>query len=192
MKVIQLKSNGIGRYEDVSPFIITDNKLTLKIVLPPMSGEFYLSTENGEISETILLPRDGVITLENLRAGELCAEVKHYFRGELIKRYQVEPLVLKEADSSLLGTPEIAALRRDLTMLEETLAAEREMALKREYELDTANKNLSALIRFAYADYRANVYLGGGSVEKFINEFGLDLTEEQKKEIFGGMENDEN
>ena len=41
MKTIKLKCTGVGRYDDVSPFIITDNKLSLHIELPTLNGEFY-------------------------------------------------------------------------------------------------------------------------------------------------------
>lgn len=55
MKTITLKYNGLGRYDDVSPFIITDNSLKLKIVLPEQSGEYYLITENNGNKEQRLL-----------------------------------------------------------------------------------------------------------------------------------------
>ena len=47
MTTIKLKSNGIGRYNDVSPVIITDRKLNLKIALPPVNGDFYFVAENN-------------------------------------------------------------------------------------------------------------------------------------------------
>ena len=31
-------TNGLGRYDDVSPFIITDNKLEIKVELPNYNG----------------------------------------------------------------------------------------------------------------------------------------------------------
>ena len=47
MRLIKLKSNGLGRYDDVSPFLVTDNKLEIKVELPGFNGEFYLITENN-------------------------------------------------------------------------------------------------------------------------------------------------
>ena len=49
MRIIQLKPNGVGRYDDVSPFMITDNMLELETDLPPLNGEFYITTENNGV-----------------------------------------------------------------------------------------------------------------------------------------------
>lgn len=110
MREITIKSNGLGRYDDVSSFLVTDNKLELKINLPNFSGEFFFVYQNGGKTVTKLLTREGNIVLENLEAGELLANVKHYLRGELVKTYKIEPLVLKEAEIELSATPEITYL----------------------------------------------------------------------------------
>ena len=52
---------------------------------------------------------------------------------------------------------------------------------EREKEL---NAKIVALLRFAYADYKDNIYLTGGSVDDFLKEFGFELSEEEHKEIF--------
>ncbi len=187
MKTITLKSNGIGRYEDVSPFIITNNALELIVELPNVCGEFFLVFQNNSKTETMLLPRGGMITLKELTAGELCAEIKHYLKGELIKTYKIESLLLKEADGSIVAEPEIAALTRENARLAGLFAEEQERAKKRENSL---NKTICALVRFAYTDYCDNVYLGGGTIEEFLSDFGFELTEEQRQEIFGGVEHD--
>lgn len=197
MKKIKLKSNGLGRYDDVSPFMVTDNKLELKIELPNFNGEFYLVAENnGKFFKKLLLPGERVM-LDKLTAGELQAEVKHYFKGELIKTYKVEPLILKEVEGSLSGTPEITALRVSIAELANSFDKYKEGAGKCFEEYKKASeereakleKNLLALMRFAIKDYENNVYLDGGSVEKFICEFGLELTEEEINSI-KGEEND--
>ena len=108
MKLITIKSNGLGRYDDVSPFVMTDGKLELKVVLPVSNGEFFFIAENNEVKFKKVLAEDGRVHLDGLTAGELKAEVKHYLKGELIKCYKIEPLILKEVDCNLSGTPEIA------------------------------------------------------------------------------------
>ena len=40
--------------------------------------------------------------------------------------------------------------------------------------LDEACTTLSALLRFAYDDFKNNVYLGGGSEKDFNAKYGLD------------------
>ena len=183
MRTIILKPSGVGRYDDVSPFLITDNRLELKIELPNLNGEFYLVAENNGKSLKLLLPRGGVVAPDGLTAGEFNAEVKHYLKGELIKTYKVEPLLLKEVDGTLSALPEIAELKAQISALDKSFAQYKQAAELRELR---AKNNVVALAKFAYKDYKENVYLGGGSVEDFINEFGLDFTKEELKEIFGG------
>lgn len=194
MKQIKLKPNGVGRYDNVSPFIVTDNRLELQIELPNFNGEFYFVYENNGKTGKLLLPRSGQIVLENLTAGELKAAVKHYVKGELIKSYTVEPLLLKEADGTLSALPEIEALRRqieanecDFTEYKKT-ATEHEKALTG--RLEALDKNFLALMRFALKDYQSNVYLNGGAIADFITEFGFELTEKQISLIKGEKEND--
>lgn len=194
MKIIKLKPNGVGRYDSVSPFIVTDNRLELQIELPNFNGEFYLVYENNGKTDKRLLPRSGQIVLDNLTAGELKASVKHYVKGELIKSYTVEPLLLKEADGTLSALPEIEALRRQIEANERDFTEYKEAAEKRENALtgrfEALEKNSLALMCFALKDYQSNVYLNGGTIADFITEFGFELTEKQISLIKGEKEND--
>lgn len=193
MKTIKLKSNGTGRYDDVSPFIITDSTLTLKVELPNFNGEFYLVTENNGKTCRRLLVRDVEIQLDGLTAGELNAEVKHYMKGELIKSYKAEPLLLKEVDGMLSAMPELEAIHRHICAVERTFEEYKESAEKRVKEAEERyNKlkaNLLALVRFAFYDYSDNPYLDGGSFEEFASKFGFELTEEQIKTLKGENNN---
>lgn len=187
MKTIKLNISGFGRYDDVSPFIVTDNVLELQIELPQVNGEFYIVTELNSKREKLRLPQDGVITLHNLTAGEMQAEVKHYLKGVLIKKYRIEPLMLIEVDGDLTGAPEIAALNARLSEHREELAKVNERLSELYDELTKTNKNISeqqalleaqnakinALINFAYTAYNASVYLNGGDKAAFAEEFGL-------------------
>lgn len=196
MTTINLKSNGVGRYDDVSPVIITDRKLNLKIALPHVNGDFYFVCENNGATQKRLLPKNGEIALENLTAGELTAEVKHYVKGSLVKVYKIEPLILKEVDGSISAEPEISALdrricavesglnaaNRDLTEINKSVAEQSEKLNKR---LARVNKNLAALIRFAFKAYNASLFLGGGTADRFAEEFGFELTDEEINIIKG-------
>ncbi len=181
MRTIKLNSKGTGRYDDVSPFIVTDKKLELQIELPSFNGEFYLVYEINGKTDKRLLFRSGQIVLDNLSAGELKAAVKHYIKGELIKTYTVEPLLLKEVDETLSALPEIEELRRSIAAVERALGEYKQTVAEREKEREEAletringfEANLLALRRFAYKDYQNNVYLGGGTEEDFIKEFGF-------------------
>ncbi len=198
MRTITLKSTGVGRYDDVSPFIITDREFVLKIALPGFNGEFYLVYENVGERVKRLIPGNGELTLKGLVAGEFKAEVKHYLKGEIIKTYKVEPLLLKEVDGSLAAEPEIADLRRITDELVKALAAERERteglysALTEEHKradrlaqrLEAMERAVAGLVKFAKDDYKNNVYLGGGTEKDFENKYGINLNE-------GENENDE-
>lgn len=201
MKTIKLKSTGIGRYDEVSPFIITDNKLSLHIELPALNGEFYFLAANNGLNVKKRLADDGKLVLDGLTAGELLAEVRHYLKGELIKTYKVEPLILKEVEGKLSAEPEIIAVCSEIEGLKEIFDEDKARAAEREESLKAAIKeleeqvkllqgNVTSLLRFACDDYLHNVYLGGGSVEQFIEEYGLKLTEEQKETLKGGIKNE--
>ncbi len=194
MKTIILKPNGIGRYDDVSPFILADGKFGLNIVLPNVNGEFYLIVENNGTTQSHELLRDGAVTIENLSAGVLNAEIKHYLKGELIKTYKVEPLILKEVDATLSATPEIADLERVSAELRNTVAEQKrvfdEQIAALSEALENERRKVAALVKFAYADYENNVYLGGGSLEQFLKEFGFRLSEEEINAIKGVEKNE--
>lgn len=187
MKTIKLNISGFGRYDDVSPFIVTDNVLELQIELPQVNGEFYIVTELNSKRKKLRLPQDGVITLHNLTAGEMQAEVKHYLKGVLIKKYRIEPLMLIEVDGDLTGAPEIAALNARISALEKELAETNESVFRLNDGLAKAKESISAqqllseesdrkinaLINFAYTAYNASVYLNGGDKAAFAEEFGF-------------------
>lgn len=190
MKTIKLDPYGIGRYDDVSSFIIADKGLKIKVELPQVNGEFYVvAKNNGKVFKQQLV-RDRETELDGLTAGELICEVKHYIKGELIKVYKIEPLLLKQLDVTLSAMPEIEALCQAITSLEEIQAStinELKTQNKRVTELENS---INALIRFAYKDYKNNVYLNGGSIKDFINEFEFELSDEKINLIIGENKND--
>lgn len=48
MRTITIKSKGLGRYDDVSPFLVESETLELKILLPNLNGEFSMA---GSLSQ---------------------------------------------------------------------------------------------------------------------------------------------
>lgn len=196
MRSIKLKSNGLGRYDDVSPFLVTDKKLGLKIELPNFCGEFYFVAELNNTTIRKLIPADGRVTLDDLSAGELTAEVKHYMRGELIKTYKVEPLLLKEVDGAVSAIPEIELLTGEIALLtrETNALRERTEALEKQREEDNdaiecaVGGLVYALLAYSYAEYENDVQLNarGLSIEELAEVLGLStkgLSEEEIEEI---------
>lgn len=186
MRIITIKSDRVGRYDDVSPFLV-ERDLELKIELPEKSGEFYFTFElNGKIGKPIYIPRGGTIVVGELSAGELRAEVKHYLRGTLLEVYKVEPLLLKAVESGLSVTPEIAiltgeveALKKETEELTKSLTEERENAQKAVRELALS------FLSYAYAEYVFDVQLNARSLsaEEFARALGYELSKEELEEI---------
>lgn len=194
MRSITIKSDRVGRYDDVSPFLVERGDLELKIELPEKSGEFYFAFElNGKIGKPIYIPRGGTIVVGELSAGELRAEVKHYLRGTLLEVYKVEPLLLKAVESGLSATPEIALLtdkiallagkteelKKETEELKESLTEERENARKAVREL------VLSFLSYAYAEYVFDVQLNARSLsaEEFARALGYELSKEELEEI---------
>lgn len=193
MRSITIKSDRVGRYDDVSPFLV-ERDLELKIELPEKSGEFYFTFElNGKIGKPIYIPRGGTIVVGELSAGELRAEVKHYLRGTLLEVYKVEPLLLKAVERGLSATPEIAlmtdeiafltgeieALKKETEALKKSLTEERENARKAMREL------VLSFLSYAYAEYVFDVQLNARSLsaEEFARALGYELSKEELEEI---------
>ncbi len=201
MKTIILKSNGVGRYIDVSPYLIVNESIEIEVKLPAVNGEFYLFADCGGHRQKYLLPANGKAVVCGICAGELSAEVKHYLKGELVKTYVVEPLLLKELDVGISAEPEIAFLKAEILSLNSEFVKEREKSLqyRNEYiiEIEKCKERVEkqraiifALLRFAYVDFKENVYLGGGGVQDFLKRFGFELSLEEIKFLEG--ENNEN
>lgn len=176
MKTIQLKSGRLGRYDDVSPFLVESGALELKIELPKQSGEFFLVSElNGKSLGTIPFLRGCTEVLHLSEAGELHAEVKQYLRGELVETYKVEPLLLKAVDKSLSAMPEIAALREECDELRKgTNELKKELQHHKEEVERRLSKLVTAFLSFAYAEYQSDVQLNakGLSAEEFAEALG--------------------
>lgn len=190
MRIITIKSHGLGRYDDVSPFLVESGTLELKINLPNFHGEFFLVTElNGKNGGAKQIPREGTVTLTGLEAGELHAEVKHYLRGELIETYKVEPLLLKAVDTKLSATPEIALLMAEREILREELEAVEKWQEKAVDYADEMNKRNHrrdvAFLAFAYAEYQNDLQLNAKSLsfEDFAAVLGYSVEEFSPDEI---------
>lgn len=146
MKTITLNSNGLGRYDDVSPFVLTDGKLELEIIVPKRNGLFYFVGENNDVKFQVLIPASGSLILDGLTPGELIGEVKHYLKGELIESYNVETLLLRKLDGSCTADPAIAKLTSEVQIIKGKNAV---LAKVLNEEIESLTKQLNALRQFA-------------------------------------------
>lgn len=195
MKRIQLKQNGMGRYIDVSPFPMGDLELEL-IGIPSYSGEFrFIAQCNGikctestvsTANNLVIIPRD------KLTAGHFSCFVSHYSKGTEVKRFPVEDLLVFDLNESMYADPEIAQMTRRIMVLEQQVKQEQTARIIAENQAKEAIEYVRdislALVKFAFEDYRENVYLHGGSFETFLQTYKIDLSkipEEKMKEIKG-------
>lgn len=207
MKTIQLKTYGMGRYGDVSPFPMGDLELEI-FGIPDISAQFrFLAKCNGAIcaESTVSAARNRVtIPREKLSAGRFSCEVRQYDKGTETKIFKVEDLLITDISGDLSADPEIAHLRREIEELRAETAGlgklakeEKSAREKAESELKEllayAHETALGLLKFAFEDYRENVYLGGGTFEEFLTAYGLSLKEfcaEEIKKIKGDKDND--
>ena len=194
MRSITIKSDRVGRHDDVSPFLVGRGDLELKIELPEKSGEFYFTFElNGKIGKPIYIPRGGTIVVGELSAGELRAEVKHYLRGTLLEVYKVEPLLLKAVERGLSATPEIALLTDKIALLagkteelkKETEELKKSLTEERENARKAVRELVLSFLSYAYAEYVFDVQLNARSLsaEEFARALGYELSKEELEEI---------
>lgn len=190
MKTIQLKVNGMGRYGDVSPFPMGDLEIEL-VGIPSYSGEFrFVAQCNGAkcAESTVSATQNRVkIPRDKLTAGRFSCFVSHYSKGTEVKRFPVEDLLITELNASVSADPEITEMSRRIAALERQAEEERKARVQTdteaketiEYALDIA----LALVKFAFEDYRENVYLHGGSFEEFLQTYGIDLSKISAEKI---------
>lgn len=198
MKTIILKQNGMGRYGDVSPFPIGDLELELQGI-PTYSGEFRFLAycNNVKCSENTVTAANNRVSIprEKLVAGRFTCVVIHYSKGIEVKRFPVEDLLVTQLETGFQAFPELAQMEQRISALERGLSDERESriayvrnseermtALVQEHAAKERKLTL-ALMKFAYKDYRENVYLESGSFEDFLNGFGFDNTALSDEEI---------
>ena len=195
MKTIQLKQYGMGRYGDVSPFPMGDLEIELQ-GLPSYEGEFrFVSQCNGvKCAECRVTPMQNRVNIprDKLTAGRFSCFVSHYSKGKEVKRYLVEDLIITDLVSGPQAYPEIAEMERRIGALGTSLSSERTARAQAEKltaeDIAYAVEVACGLLKFAYEDYRENVYLHGGTFEDFSKAYGLDLSklpEEKIKEIKG-------
>lgn len=189
MKTIKLRSGRIGRYEDSAPVLVEQGELELRVEFPARSGKFFLVTDlNNKSGGAKLIPPNGLISVAITEAGELCAAVKHYLRGELIEIFQIEPLLIKSVEKTLSATPEyafltgeIAALKDRAETLEKALTDMEKRAEEADRRAEEADKRIAALTDYAYLAYRHNVQLNAHDLTR--EEFEKTILNNQEEQL---------
>ena len=179
MKTIKLNNyHGIGRYDDVSPFII-DEDLRIKIDgLSVTNGEYHIIAKcNGrQTSQRI----EGVATIPKsfLSAGELYISVALYIKGNKVKEFACEPLTLKEVEGEMLAEPMIEALKAEIATLNQELATTKEnqataisnLRQDVEHKLDEQSRAVLEFIKTAIEEVKQSMLTATDENAEALNE----------------------
>lgn len=202
MRTIELKRGSVATYDDGSPFLVEAGTLDLLFRLPDPNGQYFVVDGTNKT----LIPSDGRVSL-SVNVGELRLAVKRYIGGRMVEGYAVEPLEVTSADGTVAAFPELSVLQRRTAQLEKELKEERtvresgqkeaadglkktdkEVASVKKDAADAVRKLAVAFLRYAYTDYRRNVYVNTRSLalDQFLEAFGFskeDFTAEELVKI---------
>ncbi len=149
-RLITLKPYGVGRYADVSPFIIDEDLHITFEGMDAANGIYHAALTCGVLHLSAKIVNHMItIPKESLSAGELNITVMLYLRGEKLKEWVIEPLLLKDVEPTLTAEPEVSVLGEELKTLKATMIAETEelkteLARMRE-ELDNVKTKIQLL-----------------------------------------------
>lgn len=153
------------------------------------------------------------INEENLCAGVFKSKLIYILNGREVRRYVIEDLTVTQVDGSYENTPRLDLLEKICTQIQNDLrkAQEAYSLLEKnisdkeekfnstifnltdklnavENQIAVMKENIAALIKFAFKDWKENIYLDGNdNYANFLKEFGFkiagvnDNKEETKK-----------
>ena len=178
--------NGYGVYEDNTPYIIADGTVEIKITLPQLAGEYffeirYISEQGiGCIYTRPVKSDDCTVRFEHLGSGRIVSVLRHYLRGEIVAEYPCDTLILKECEKGIVGIPEIAELKSENEKLREDIKGLYEFIYGLKDILSDWEIDIAALTKFAFDDYKNNIYLDGkDDIKAFKNKYGFHAEEEK-------------
>ena len=103
-----------------SAFALTEDKaleLTFKSVYD--LSEATITLKNGATTKTYDFKNSFAVPDEFMFAGRLCISVQMYVNGELVKRWNLPPIRLKEENNTLYAYDELNDLTSRIEALEE-------------------------------------------------------------------------
>lgn len=114
MKVLKLKNNCLGRYEDVSPFPFGDLQISLSGIPEYVNAECrFIGYMNGkDVFSKKVTVDDNEFTIPQgaISAGEFTCEVLIFIKGTLVTRLKAEPLIITKLTDCYEGDPAFSAL----------------------------------------------------------------------------------
>lgn len=105
--------NGFGFFTNREPFILTQNE-SLSIQIPKYLVGNILIVKLGDSIEKYKLTSDTFV-IPNLSVGTLELAISIIHSGEEIRRYSIEPLLIKEINSEIKAIPQISELELQIS-----------------------------------------------------------------------------
>jgi|AGTN01.1.fsa_nt_gi hypothetical protein len=130
-----------GRLSSREPFIVTeDENLILDFVSDYKLDDLIITLKSPYGGPTQYRARSPAFTVprELYKAGELSVSVAVLARGEVVKEFTVEPILIREIPAGFEGMPEFEALCLNLRKYAETAAAVLALAEKLDLTFKTA------------------------------------------------------
>lgn len=154
IKQITLKKGGLARWNDSSPFILTEDFCCRIDGITAVNGNYYAVVENAGNKYKFALT-DGTFTISKdwLAVGILNVSVLYYLKGALQTEYTAEPLVIKDVDGALSAEPVITDLQRQINKLNAEMTEYRTRVQKEMQELAKVIADLRRRVELMEADY---------------------------------------
>ena len=199
-RVINLKNYGVGRYDDVSPFMITEDLELSFVGMNAVNGEYIAVVDcNGETLQektegSLKIPKDF------LSEGQLNVTILYYLRGNKLSEWKVEPLLLQNALLGLSAEPDIEIIKKKLYSAEEKFEnfskrideslKSSDKNIKSNTEIlkrltETLKANKKATLKYLYRHYTQDLRDSDLDLplEKFSHTLGFDISDLSKEEL---------
>lgn len=185
--MLQVKINRNGQSTYISGAVAPKGALAIEFLDFPsvLNAEFrYVAQFQPLEGEGITLPAQTLtadkpaVTIENtdLTAGVLKSRIVCIVGGREYRRYNIEDLVITECEDEFTAQPRMEKAEADIAALTTKLQSLTTAIEGLSTALTEHKAELVALAKFAYEDYKSNVYLDGtDSAEEFLAKYGLKL-----------------
>lgn len=114
-KQLTLYSN-YGKYDEASFVVASNENLVINIIEKKKANTQYYATIKKDLMLEKIAIKDNFFEIPNkfLTFGTISVKISVYLKGELLKEYACEDLLIKELDNSMICIPEIVALKAEL------------------------------------------------------------------------------
>ena len=150
-----------------------------------MNGKQCVSERVTASQNRVSIPSDKLMT-----AGKFSCRIIQYMDGKEVRIFKAEDLLITDVNGDFSAVPEIVEIREEIKALQTALAQESAERKEAEAQAQAVKEYtdgiLFGLVRFAYKDFKQNVYLDGTSnFDGFLQAFGIALSDDDKAKIKG-------